>query len=121
MLATKDKEVRLRELPVTINVTKMAEGIYEMFTEQEKNILRFGMLPAEKMHILDTQLREKFEELGKHPTEVWPKSLIAETYDKDDRVSTVNDEVYEWNTQKLVSEAAREISLGIYSIGDLVV
>jgi len=119
---TGDKKVKLRELPVTVNVTKMAEGLKEMFDDEELTILRFGMLPAKKMELLEKNLREKFGELGRHPRDVWPKSLIATTcYDEDDRVSMVNDEVREWHLGKLVSEAMHEISLGIYAIGDLVV
>jgi len=113
--------VKLQELPVTINVTKMAEGLVEMFTDEERTVLRFGMLPAKKMECLETQLREKFEELGRHPRDVWPLAMITETYPETARVSTVNGKVEEWDIRKLVSEAVHEITLGIYSIGDLVV
>jgi len=118
---TEDKTVKLRELPVTVNVTKMAEGLLNMFTEEERTVLRFGMLPAKKIECLETQLREKFDRLGKHPRDVWPQSLIAETYGADDRVSTVNGKITEWNLRKLVSEATYEICLGLYAIGNLVV
>ena len=117
-----DKTVKLRELPVTINVTKMAEGIMGMFTDEELTILRFGMLPAKKMEILEKNLREKFEGLGKHPRDVFTLSTIAaDDYGDDDRLSTVNGEVTEWNLGKLVSEAMHEITLGIYAVGELVV
>jgi hypothetical protein len=119
---TTDKPVKLRELPVTVNVSKMAEGLLEMFTEEERTVLRFGMLPAKKMEILEKNLRQKFEELGRHPRDVWPLSTIAQNeYSEDDRVSTVNGEIREWNIHKLVAEAMHEICLGIYAIGDLVV
>ena len=119
---TDDRIVKLRELPVTVNVSKMAEGMLEMFDESERVVLRFGMLPAKKMEILEANLREKFDDLGKHPADVFPLSMIAQSeYDKDDRLSTVGGEVTEWNLRKLVSEAMHEITLGIYAIGDLVV
>ena len=117
-----DKNVKLRELPVTVNVTKMAEGLFALFTDDEKTVLRFGMLPAKKMACLGKQLREKFGKLGKHPREVWPESMIAaESYGEDARLSTVDGEVTEWDMGKLVSEATHEITLGIYAIGELVV
>lgn len=118
---TEDKKVKLHELPVTVNVSAMAAGLLEIFDEDERVILRFGMLPAKKMELLEKTLREKFEELGQHPAKAWPLSMITETYGPDDRVSSVNGEVREWNLRKLVSEAMREITLGIYAIGDLVV
>ena len=121
-VCTADKMVKLRELPVTVNVTKMAEGLLGMFTDDERTVLRFGMLPASHMERLEKLLREKFEGLGKHPRDVWPLSSIAdENYGDDDRLSTVNGEITEWNIRKLVSEAVHEITLGIYEIGDLVV
>lgn len=120
--ATEDRKVKLRELPITVNVTKMAEGIFDLFDEEERVVLRFGMLPAKKMEILQKNLREKFDKLGKHPADVFSLSTIArEEWDADDRLSTVNGETTEWNLRKLVSEAMHEITLGIYAIGDLIV
>ena len=121
MLEDTDRVVRLRNLPVTINVTQLSQGFVQLLNEEELVILRFGMLPADRIEILEKQLRDKFEELGSHPHDVWPLSLITETYSADDRVSTVEGEVREWNIQKLVSEAVHEISLGIYANGNLVV
>jgi hypothetical protein len=119
---TEEKTVKLRELPVTVNVSAMAAGILEMFDENERTVLRFGMLPAKKMELLEKNLREKFDELGKHPADVFYLSGVArEEWNEDDRLSTVNGEVTEWNLRKLVSEAMHEITLGIYAIGDLVV
>lgn len=123
--ATEDKRVKLHELPVTVNVSALAAGILDLFTEDERVILRFGMLPAKKMEILEKQLRDKFEGLGQHPTKVWPLSMISESYGPDDRLSmvggAVGGAVREWNIRKLVSEALHEVTLGIYAIGDLVV
>lgn len=117
-----DTIVKLKALPVTVNVTKMAEGLLEMFTDEERTVLRFGMLPAGKMEVLQTQLRNRFNELGRHPRDVYPQSWIANTaYDEDDRLSTVDGEVTEWNLKDLVSEATHQISLGLYKIGDLAV
>ena len=118
----KDHVVELQELPVTVNVTKLARGVFDLFTEDEKTVLRFGMLPAKKMELLETQLRDKFNGLGKHPREVWPKSTSGgESYTEDTRMSSVDGTYTEWHLDKLVSEAMHEVTLGIYRIGDLVV
>lgn len=119
---TTDKVVKLRELPVTINVTKLAEGLLGLFTDEERTVLRFGMLPAKKMEALESQLLDKFEGLGRHPRDVWPLSLIATAvYPDTARVSSVNGEVTEWDIRKLTAEAVHEITLAIYAIGDLIV
>lgn len=120
--ATQDKTVTLRELPITINVSAMAQGILDLFTDEERTVLRFGMLPAEKMRVVEQRLREKFDGLGRHPKDVWPESLIAHIeYGPACRVSTVHGEVREWSIDKLVSEATHEITMALYAIGDLVV
>ena len=104
-------KITLRELPVEIDVALMAEGMVAMFSEDEKAILRFGLLPAETMEVLKTELQRKFAKLG---------SPIYET-DDDIRLSRVQGEFHEWRLSSLVSEAMREITLGIYAIGELVV
>ncbi len=119
---TKDRVIKLRELPVSVNVTKMAAGIFDMFDEDERTVLRFGMLPAKKMELLQKNLREKFDGLGKHPRDAFPLSVLAGMdYADDTRFSTVDGKFREWHLDKLVSEATHEITLGIYAIGDLVV
>jgi len=120
--ATQDTTVTLHELPVTIDVSAMAQGILDLFTDEERTVLRFGMLPAQKMESLERLLREKFDGLGRHPKDVWPESLIATTaYGPDARVSTVHGDTTEWDIGKLVREATHEITLALYAIGDLVV
>jgi len=119
-------KITLTELPVTIDVKPLASGLLELFTQEERDILRFGMLPAAKMELLTKQLREKFDSLGRHPSKVYDQSVIAETaYDKDDRMSRVEGagdlNIVEWNLGRLVREAVHEISLELYRQGDLVV
>ena len=106
----RDKIVKLRELPVEVNVTKLAGGFLDLFTEDERVVLRFGMLPAQKMELLVKELTAKFCDLGKP----WGD-------DKDILSSTVNGQCVDWSLKALVTEAVHEISLGLYAIGDLVV
>lgn len=105
-----DKIVRLREAPVTINVSGMARGLLEMFDKQERVVLRFGMLPAKKMEILEKQLTEYFREtlfLGRSGNE-------HEVLFTEHGYRTIN-------LKQVVREAMHEITLAIYQIGDLVV
>ena len=50
----------LRTVPFTIDADAIAEGLLEMFTDNERVVLRFGMLPAEKMECVKSSLERKF-------------------------------------------------------------
>lgn len=49
----------------TIDAEAIANGIYEMFSENERACLAFGMLPADKMESLTRMLNEKAETMAK--------------------------------------------------------
>ena len=50
---------------ITIDERRIAEGIYDLFTDQDRTVCAFGMLPADKMESLQRMLGEKFEEIAK--------------------------------------------------------
>lgn len=108
--------MRLRTVPFTIEVEPLAEGILNLFTEQEKVVLRFGMLPAEKMDSMKRMLTEKFTamtlspEPGRDDFTAIVKKLDGEGYD-----------VIDFSLRELVSEALHEITCQLYRIGELVV
>jgi len=105
------KAMKLQTLPLTIEADKIAEGILGMFDDNERAVLRLGMLPAGKMEILEKMLREKFETLG----------TPALTSAPDCYFSNVNGECKSWSIKEMVTEATREITLALYRIGDLLV
>lgn len=116
--------ITLKELPVQVDAENLAKGFLGLMDEDERTVLRFGMLPGPKMELLERQLKEKFEKLGKPVSEVFANSgllSLGETTSDDERISTVNGEIQEWSLKKLVSEATHEISLELYRQGDLVV
>lgn len=115
----------LREARVfSIDAAKIAEGMLDMFTDDERVVLRFGMLPAEKMRLAEKCLRDKFLEKARKP-EPLPDgaSWDGDTYTCYCR--RPNDEpgfdIVEFSMKKLVQEAVHEIALHLYKIGDLVV
>lgn len=95
--------------PFTINAKAIAAGLLDLFDENERVVLRFGMLPAEKMNAVERMLREKF--------------LENATGKEGDTFLAIADHkpAVEFSMKKLVSECMREIALELYSIGDLVV
>ena len=42
-----------------IDYVGLARGLIDTFSEEEKTILRFGMLPAKKMEVFEKCLKEK--------------------------------------------------------------
>ncbi len=108
---------KLRTLPVTIDADKIAEGMLEMFTEEERTVLRFGMLPAKKMEILEKQIRESYrEKLGITSDDDNQTAML-----KGNHPNPEAHDFHEFSLNKLVSETVHEIGLALYKIGDLVV
>lgn len=111
-----DKIVTLKTLPVTINVTQLAAGFLDLFTDEERIILRFGMLPAGKMQILENALNEKFRSAYGLP-ETGGDSFTATL-----RLEPNGDfQCIDFSLNELINEAVRVITLALYEIGDLVV
>lgn len=111
-----DKVVRLRTLPVDVNVTKIAAGMFRLFTEDERLMLRFGMLPAEKMRVLDRILDEKFRREYRLP------SFGGDAFCAMLRLKPETGfEFIDFSLRTLINEATAAITSELYQIGDLVV
>lgn len=103
---------QLTTAPFMIDAEKFAEGLLDLFTEDERVVLRFGMLPAEKMGVVERMLRNKFLEKAT----VKEGDLFTCYFDNGEYRT-----ITEFSMKKLIGEAMREISLELYKIGDLVV
>lgn len=101
--------MKLQTVPFDIDTQKIAEGLLDLFTEDERIALRFGMLPAQKMESVQRLLRNKFLE---HATSKDGDLFTA---------VTPTGRHIDFSMKKLVNEAMHEISLVLYGIGDLVV
>ena len=103
----------LTTVPFTIDADAIAEGLLEMFDENEKVALRFGMLPAQRMEVVRNCLRDRFLENC--------RGLATE----DQYVAFIETETkrrfIEFSMKKLVHEAEHLVCLALYEIGDLVV
>lgn len=96
---------------ITIEADKIAEGFVGMLDEEETTILRFGMLPAKKMELLEKQLREKFASLG------------TSDIDENDLhyLHTRDEGIIEFSVKDVTRRAMRLITNEIYARGNLVV
>ena len=92
------------------SVQAIAKGLLEMFTDDERVILRFGMLPAAKIRLVQDEFEARFRSMGASFAE--GDKLVAYCKDR---------EIIEFSMKELVSEAVHEVSLELYRIGDLVV
>lgn len=106
-------QTKLRTLPLTIDTDAIAAGLLEMFTEDERVVLRFGMLPAQKMEILQKQMEASFRERFTLDTGDQCTAHVK----RDGGTS----EIVDFSMKRLVSEAVHEVCLALYKIGDLVV
>lgn len=54
---------------IEVDTNAIAKGIYEMFDTNEQAAVAFGMLPAEKMRVLENELDRKIEDDAKNQVE----------------------------------------------------
>jgi len=50
---------------ITIDAAAIAQGLYDLFDSNEQACVAFGMLPAEKMRVLEKQLGQKVEDMAR--------------------------------------------------------
>jgi hypothetical protein len=111
-----DNVVRLRTLPVDVNVTKIAAGMLRLFTEDERLMLRFGMLPAEKMRVLERILDEKFRRDYRLPPTGGDAFCAMLKLNPESGFDFID-----FSLRALINEATAAITSELYQIGDLVV
>ena len=102
-------KTKVENTPFTIDAAAIARGMLDLFSEDEKVVLRFGMLPAKKMQSLEEALRRKFSE----GTDGNSDELVA--------IGEESRQAWHYSLEETVSKAMKEITLEIYKIGDLVV
>lgn len=101
--------------PVTFDAPALAKGLLALFTPEEKTILRFGMLPADKMESLTRLLTAKFQGMGEPLDSDNPADPVRLSWSPTKR------ETIEWDTARAVRDIVRAVTLEIYSRGNLVV
>ena len=103
--------MKLQTLPVEVDAENIALGLLDLFDDDERTVLRFGMLPAKKMECLQKSFREKFETIaGETDT-----PGVFRSYLPAERRSV------EFRMDRLVNEAVHEVCLELYRHGELVV
>lgn len=110
--------MRLRTVPFTIDVEPLAAGLLKLFTPNEKAVLRFGMLPAEKIESFERLLTERFSSLSTPLTESLGRDDFTATVKRPDDAGY---DVIDFSMRDLVKEAMHEVCCQLYRIGDLVV
>jgi len=112
--------------PMKIDAESIAKGVIQEFDENELVALRLGMLPAQKMKLVEQAVEERILSSlsGKRVTEdgfvfADSKEKAREEVKRGDSYMTGEDGSI--SLKRLKRELVHEISLAIYKIGDLVV
>lgn len=106
--------MKLKTLPIEVDARAIAEGLLDMFDDEERAILRFGMLPAVKMEILQEQFDAKFRSLASYQLDESGDQFTAV-------LNPPHPRYVDFSMKALVREAVHAVCLELYAIGDLVV
>lgn len=95
-------------LNINVNVRAISQGMLDMFTEDEKTVFAFGMLPGPKMELMRKEIEEKIV-----------KALKASSPDQILERLWVMDSAF--TPRQVVDEIVNAVSVDLYQIGELVV
>ena len=115
--------------PYTVDVKKIAKGVFDLFDESEKEILRFGMLPAKKMDLfekgLDGKLREGLDIQPHHKQDTaawWPEGKpVITLFGKPVMPLEALESSVEFDIPSVKRDISKAVVLEIYALGNLVV
>lgn len=102
----------------SIDADAIARGMYDLFSENERACLAFGMLPAEKMRVLEKMLGEKFDAAA-HGQYIEQRKVAEIMLGDEGR--TMCDEAYNKIRKQFVKEAERLVTLAMYNVTPMVV
>lgn len=98
---------------IRVNVREIAAGMLKLFSDEERDILRFGMLSATVMDRLRAQLTAHFRQKFEIPdTEDWLLAIHS---------TPTTPRAHEFSLDQLVRQIEHGVCLELYKIGDLVV
>ena len=98
--------------PCTVNVEALAKGLFDLFTDEEKTILQFGMLPAHAMASLHGELAEIVKPFkGMALLSGRGKPVIYPAHNGEIPI----------DTRKIVRDISIAVSSEMYKMGELVV
>jgi polyhydroxyalkanoate synthesis regulator protein len=105
---------------ITVEENRLAEGLYQMMTEQELTVLSFGMLPAPLMSALEKGLGDQFDAL----VETWLDMTLEEVAEVEQELKSVMPEIDRGcisqdvaaARKKFVSQVEHEVSVSIYRL-----
>lgn len=99
-----------------IDTASIASGMLTLFDESERTVLRFGMLPAKLIELLQDNVRKQIIKLLN-----WPDGhdvIELSGLKRDDQVFT---DFGRLSLKQIVSDVVHEICQEIYKRGDLIV
>jgi len=104
---------------IKVDVKNIAAGMYDMFDENEKAALKFGMLPAIKIGILENQLKKKAVDLFPSPEKLFSEVELKEMECiglREEGAKLAKEERQAW-----VKDTLRACTLELYHVAPMVV
>ena len=114
-------ETDLTREPITVDTKAIAQGLFEMFDEDEKACLAFGMLPEAK-------LKPVREHLGELATKFWPdaeavfsKEELASFLEVGFDIAGPNKDRISGKRKAFVRDVEHQICRDLYGVAPMVV
>ncbi len=97
--------------PYKPNVKKLAQGIFDMFDEDERSMLQLGILPWRVMEKFDKALDKKLRE-----------TLKSEPHHKVNTAAWVREDgsTVEFHIPSVKRDITKDVAVEIYELGNLV-
>ena len=114
-------ETDLTREPIDVDTEAIAKGLYEMFDENERACLAFGMIPEAKMQHVRKHLGTLAERFWPDADKVFSAEELADFLAVGFDIADVNRERVEKARKRFVSDAEHQISVDLYGVAPLVV
>jgi len=107
--------------PITVDTKAIASGLYEMFDEDERACLAFGLLPADKLGVLRQALANAAPRFWLPTEAVFSAEELSAFAAVGFDVAKGNEERVRDARARWVSQTEHEVCLALYRVAPMVV
>ena len=107
--------------PVAVDTKAIAKGLYELFDENEKACIAFGMIPEAKIKPVREHLSTIAEKLWPDADKVFSQEELQEFKDIGFDIAKANEERTAKERKDFISEVEHQICIDLYGVAPMVV
>jgi len=107
-------------MKITVDYDGLAKGLYDLFDDNERAALAFGLLPAVKMEVLKKQLEAKAKALFPEPEELFDPGELAQLAECPPLLEKSR-EVQAEERKKWTRETEHKVAVALYGVAPMVV